>query len=513
MTMVEERAAVRSAGRSMSCATLLARAGVTGPAALDARARETPATGVHFDSRDVAPGGVFIAVPGQRFDGAGFVDEAVERGAALVVAEVPPPAALPCPWVRVPDARAALAALAAAFHGDPSHDLRVVGITGTNGKTTTTWLLESIFEHAGTATGRISSISNRVCREDAEYPAGHTTPEAPQVQALLAAMRDRGARACVMEVSSHAAVLRRVDHVRFAAAVFTNLTRDHLDFHGDMERYFAAKRRLFELLPDGAPAVVNLDDPRGARLAEQVSRPVTYALDRTADCMPVRLELHADGTLIEARTPRGTLLLESPLLGRAAAYDVLAAAATGVALDLPFSGIAAGVRALAVVPGRMQIASSRADDVTVIVDSAHTDDALRGLLEAVRQFAEGRIVTVFGCGGDRDATKRPLMGVVATRLSDAVVLTSDNPRSEDPQAIIHDIERGISGSDTPHLTIVERAAAIGRAIDDAAEGDVIVIAGKGHERYQVIGSQAVPFDDVVVAGAALDVRRGRLSAG
>ena len=513
MIMVEEPAAVRSAGRGMSCATLLARAGVTGPAALDARTRETLVTGVHFDSRDVAPGGVFVAVPGQRFDGAGFVDEAVERGAALVVAEVPPPAAPPCPWVRVPHARAALAALAAAFHGDPSHDLRVVGITGTNGKTTTTWLLESIFEHAGMATGRISSISNRVCREDAEYPAEHTTPEAPQVQALLAAMRDRGARACVMEVSSHAAVLRRVDHVRFAAAVFTNLTRDHLDFHGDMEAYFAAKRRLFELLPDGAPAVVNLDDPRGARLAGQVSRPVTYALDRTADCMPVRLELRADGTLIEARTPRGRLLLESRLPGRAAAYDVLAAAAAGVALDLPFSGIAAGVRALAVVPGRMQKVSSRADDVTVIVDSAHTDDALRGLLEAVRQFAAGRIVTVFGCGGDRDATKRPLMGVVATRLSDAVVLTSDNPRSEDPKAIIDDIERGISRSDTPHLAIVERAAAIGRAIDDAAEGDVIVIAGKGHERYQVIGSRTVPFDDVVVARAALDLRRGRLSAG
>ena len=513
MTMVEERAAVRSAGRGMSCATLLAQSGVTGPAALDARTRETPATGVHFDSRDVAPGGVFVAVPGQRFDGVGFVGEAVERGAALVVAEVPPPAAPPCPWIRVADARAALAALAAAFHRDPSHDLRVVGVTGTNGKTTTTWLLESIFEHAGTATGRISSISNRVCREDAEHLAEHTTPEAPQVQALLAAMRDRGARACVMEVSSHAAVLRRVDHVRFAAAVFTNLTRDHLDFHGDMEGYFAAKRRLFELLPEGAPAVVNLDDPRGARLAGQVSRPVTYALDRTADCMPVRLELRADGTLIEARTPRGTLLLESPLLGRAAAYDVLAAAATGVALDLPFSGIAAGVRALAVVPGRMQVVSSRADDVTVIVDSAHTDDALRGLLEAVRQFAEGRIVTVFGCGGDRDATKRPLMGVVATRLSDAVVLTSDNPRSEDPKAIIDDIERGISGSRTPHLAIVERAAAIGRVIDDAAEGDVIVIAGKGHERQQVIGSRTVPFDDVVVARAALNVRRGRFSAG
>ena len=513
MTKVDERSVVRSAGCGMTCGALLVQAGVTGSGALGARLLETPVTGVHFDSRDVAPGGVFVAVPGQRFDGVDFVDEALERGAALVVAEVGPPGPAPRPWVRVPDARAALAALAAAFHGDPSRELRVVGITGTNGKTTTTYLLESIFEHAGMATGRISSIANRVSHDDAERPAVHTTPEAPQVQALLAAMRDRGARACVMEVSSHAAVLRRVDHVRFAAAVFTNLTRDHLDFHGDMERYFAAKRRLFELLPDGAPAVVNVDDPRGACLATQVARPVTYAFDRPADCMPVRLELRADGTLIEARTPRGPMLLESPLTGRAAAYDVLASAATGVALDLPFSGIAAGVRALVVVPGRMQTVSSHADDVTVIVDSAHTDDALRGLLETVRQFAKGRIVTVFGCGGDRDATKRPLMGVVATRLSDAVVLTSDNPRSEDPHAIIEDIERGISRSDTPHLAIVDRTAAIGRAIHDAAAGDVIVIAGKGHERYQVIGSRAVPFDDVVVAHAALDARRGRLPTG
>ena len=513
MTMVDERSAVRSADCGMSCGALLAGAGVGGSTVLDARLLESPVTGVHFDSRDVAPGGVFVAVPGQRFDGVDFVDDATERGAALVVAEVGPPAAAPRPWVRVPDVRAALSALAAAFHGNPSRDLHVVGVTGTNGKTTTTWLLESIFAHAGMTTGRISSISNRIGRDAAERPAVHTTPEAPQVHALLAAMRDRGARACAMEVSSHAAALRRVDHVRFAAAVFTNLTRDHLDFHGDMEGYFAAKRRLFELLPEGAPAVVNLDDPRGVRLAAQVSRPVTYALDRTADCMPVRLELRADGTVIEARTPRGSLLLESRLPGRAAAYDVLAAAAAGVALDVPFAGIAAGVRALTVVPGRMQTVSSEDDEVTVIVDSAHTDDALRGVLETVRQFARRRIVTVFGCGGDRDATKRPLMGVVATRLSDAVILTSDNPRSEDPQAIIDDIERGLGRSDTPHLAIVERAAAIRRAIDDASAGDVVVIAGKGHERHQVIGSRAVPFDDVVVARAALDARSGRLSAG
>ena len=260
---------------------------------------------------------------------------------------------------------------------------------------------------------------------------------------------------------------------------------------------------------DGAPAVINLDDPYAARLAATVRRPVTYAVDRPADCMPGRLDLRVDGTFIEARTPRGMLRLESPLIGRAAAYNVLAAAAAAVALDLPLEGIEAGVRALAVVPGRMQTVSVAVDDVTVIIDSAHTDDALRNLLEAVRPLAAQRIVTVFGCGGDRDATKRPLMGMVATRLSDAVILTSDNPRSEDPNAIIEDIERGIARSDEAHLSIVDRQAAIVRAIGDAAPGDLVVIAGKGHERYQVIGSQAAPFDDAVVARTALDTRRGR----
>ena len=509
--MVEERPAAPGPRAGMSLGSLLAGAGAGG-GTLDARSLAATVTGIHFDSREVAEGGVFVAVPGERFDGADFADEACARGAALVVAQVASPGTAGRPWIRVPDARAALAALAAAYHGNPSDDLLVVGVTGTNGKTTTTYLLESIFEHAGMASGRISSIANRVGRDEAERPALHTTPEAPAVQSLLGAMRDRGARACVMEVSSHAVVLRRVDHVSFDAAVFTNLTRDHLDFHGDMARYFAAKRGLFERLPDGAPAVINIDDSYGGKLAATVSRPVTYALDRAADCTPDSLDLRVDGTRIDARTPRGRLRLESPLIGRAAACNVLAAAAA-VALELPLEGIEAGVRALATVPGRMQMVSSPADDVTVIVDSAHTDDALRSLLEAVRALAAQRVVTVFGCGGDRDATKRPLMGVVATRLSDRVVLTSDNPRSEDPERIIEDIERGIRNTDTPHLAVADRRKAIARAIDDAAPGDTVVIAGKGHEQYQVLGSRVVPFDDAVVARAALHARRARLKAG
>lgn len=511
MTMVEERRAVSSPRAAVTLGSLLAQAWIGSGATLDAGLLSATVSGVHFDSREVTAGGVFVAVPGERLDGADFADEACARGAAVVVAQVERPAIAAGPWIRVPDARAALAALAAAYHGDPSRDLLVVGVTGTNGKTTTTYLLESIFEHAGMPSGRISSITNRAARDDAEVQALHTTPESPAVQGLLGTMRDAGTRACVMEVSSHALVLRRVDCVSFDAAVFTNLTRDHLDFHGDMERYFAAKRKLFEMLPDGAPAVINIDDAYGRRLATAVGRSMTYAIDRPADCMPVRLDLRAEGTFIEARTPRGSLRLESLLIGRAAAGNVLAAATAAVALELPLEGIEAGVRALTTVPGRMQRVSGSGDDVTVIVDSAHTDDALRSLLEAVRPLAAQRIVTVFGCGGDRDATKRPLMGVVATRLSDAVILTSDNPRSENPSAIIEDIERGITS--IPHLAVEDRRQAIARAIGDAAPGDTVVIAGKGHEQYQLIGSRAVPFSDSVVARTALDARRSGSKAG
>ena len=507
MTMADDPGADRNGGGT-TVSGLLARAGMAvAGAGVGTHVLDAPVSGIFHDSRRVAAGGVFVAVPGERFDGARFVGDAGARGAVLAVGQGEAPAAASLPWVRVPDARAALASLAAAFHGDPSRDLLIVGITGTNGKTTTTYLIESMLEHAGLATGRISSIARRLGQGHAEQPAAHTTPEAPDVQALLGAMRRTGARACVLEVSSHALALRRVDHVRFAAGVFTNLTRDHLDFHGDMARYFAAKRRLFELLPERAPAIVNVDDPYGARLAESVRRPVTYALDRAADVVPSRLDLGVDGVRIEARTPRGALHLRSSLLGRANAYNLLAAATAGVALDIPFRDIEEGLRAVAGVPGRMQTVSDRGDDVTVVVDFAHTDDALCRVLETVRLLARGRLITVFGCGGDRDAAKRPLMGAAAARLSDVVIITSDNPRSEDPCAIIADVERGLAHSRTPHRSIANREAAICRAIHDAAPGDMVVLAGKGHERYQVVGSRVLPFEDAAVARAALAARR------
>jgi UDP-N-acetylmuramoyl-L-alanyl-D-glutamate--2,6-diaminopimelate ligase len=329
-----------------------------------------------------------------------------------------------------------------------------------------------------------------------------------------------GCGACVMEVSSHALSLRRAEYLHFAAAIFTNLTRDHLDFHGDMEEYFLAKRRLTELLPATGVAVTNLDDRRGAEFAAGASRTVTYAIDAPADVQPGPLSFSLDGLSFEARTPRGTLRLRSPLVGRPNAYNILAAAATAMALDVPFRAIEAGISQLTDVPGRFQVVSDRADDIRVVVDYAHTDDALKNLLETARPLASGRIITVFGCGGDRDRSKRPLMGAVAARLSDLVIVTSDNPRSEDPDQIIDDIKRGIvmpadrvppkgqpAPRSTPCLAIPDRKVAIERAVREARPGDLVLIAGKGHEKYQVIGDRVLPFDDVEVARATLARRR------
>ena len=490
-----------------SLGDLLARARIDRPAGAGPALLATPVTGLAYDSRAVTAGAIFVAVRGARHDGATFAADARDRGACAVIAESDPPAGAGVPWIRVPDARAALAAVAAAFHRDPSRTLRVVGTTGTNGKTTTTYLLESILEHSGIPTGRISTVAHRTAAGE-ERPAERTTPEAADLQALLARMRDGGARVCVMEVSSHALALRRVDHVRFAAAVFTNLTRDHLDFHGGMEGYFAAKRRLFESLPSDAPAVINADDEYGRRLLGDVARPVTYGLETAADVSVRKLDVSRNGISMDACSPAGTLHLRSPLIGRLNAYNVLAAAAAAVSLDVPARGIEAGVRALEAVPGRMEVVTGNDDDVTVIVDFAHTDAALRGTLEAIRPLAEGRIVTVFGCGGGRDVPKRSLMGAVAARLSDRVVLTSDNPRSEDPRAIIEDIERGLPRDGTPPwLAIVDREEAIARAVCDARPGDVVVVAGKGHEEHQAIGGRRVPFRDVSVARTALARRR------
>jgi UDP-N-acetylmuramoyl-L-alanyl-D-glutamate--2,6-diaminopimelate ligase len=486
--------------------------GVSASASVDVRV-----TGVTHDSRGAGPGMVFVAIRGHRTDGAAFAQAAAAAGAVAIVSEDPAPASFPVPWIQTPNARLTLAELSALVHDHPSETLTVVGVTGTNGKTTTTYLLAAIFDAAGLPCGRLGTVTVRTGpRPSDEVEASHTTPEASEVQRLLREMVTRGCRACAMEVSSHALVLHRVAFTRFAAAIFTNLTRDHLDFHGDMASYFEAKSRLFDLLPPGAPAIINIDDPRGAELAARVSRPVTFGIHKDADVRPESVQLSLDGLAFDVKTPTGTLAVRSSLVGWPNVYNTLGVVATAMALGIPNDAIERGLANLEGVPGRFQVVSGSTDDVRVVVDYAHTDDALKNLLETARPLTHGRLITVFGCGGDRDKTKRPLMGAVAARLSDLVVLTSDNPRSEDPARIIDDIKRGIvlpadpnapKRVGTPMLVHVDRRVAIEQAIRASRAGDVVLIAGKGHEKTQTIGTRVSPFDDVEVARAALSQRR------
>ena len=509
----------------------------------DLRALDVPCRGVAHDSRRVEAGMVFVALRGLSSDGADFAHQAIAAGAVAVVAERdagvapgagpaegrvavrPDKAALAgrsaartdprVPWIVVKDAPQALAALSSAFFGHPSREMRVVGITGTNGKTTTSYLVGSIFEAAGTRCGLLGTITYRI--GEREFAATRTTPEAPELHGMMRQMVEAGCGACAMEVSSHALALRRADGIQFAAAVFTDLTRDHLDFHADMENYFAAKRRLFEMLPSDAPAAVNADDPRSAAIMEVTRRPVTYALNRAADVTPGPLSFSFEGLEFDARTPQGTVQVSSPLVGRPNVYNILAAVSVTTALGVPLDAIERGLARLQGVPGRFERVSSPDDDVTVLVDYAHTDDALRNLLEVARPLAARRLITVFGAGGGRDRTKRPLMGMVAARLSDLVVITSDNPRTEDPLRIIDEVNLGAQqerlqrGAEV--LTMVDRRSAILHAVDQAASGDVVLIAGKGHEKYQEIAGELVPLDDVAVAHEALEARRLRSRVG
>ena len=477
-------------------------------------ALDVPCTGVAYDSRTVTRGSVFVALPGQKADGAQFAPQAVAAGAVAVVSERPA-AGAGVPWIVVANARLALAHLAAEFFGHPSRRMKVVGITGTNGKTTTSYLMQAIFEAAGVRCGLMGTVTYRI--GDREIAATRTTPEAPEVQAFMREMLDAGCGACVMEVSSHALAMHRVDGIRFAAGVFTNLTRDHLDFHQDMESYFAAKRRLFEMLPADAPAVVNVDDPRGQSLTEIAAWPVTYAINRDADISPGPLTFGLEGLTFDIRMPQGTAHVRSKLVGKPNVYNILAATGTTAWIGIRIREIQEGLQKLAGVPGRFEVVSSPADDITVIVDYAHTDDALRNLLETARPLASRRLITVFGAGGDRDKTKRPLMGMVAARLSDVVVITSDNPRSEDPMRIIEEVKRGAEPESRQGkaevLTIVDRRDAIQHAVQVASAGDIVLIAGKGHEKYQEIGGQVTPFDDVAVAREALEARREKSRVG
>ncbi len=492
----------------MKLAALASAAGLPGP--LPAAWGGTEITAVVQDSRQASPGSLFVAVRGYHSDGHQFIPQALRQGAAALVVEERSVAELPegLPVLRVPDSRVALAAIAAAFYGHPSRKLMLLGITGTNGKTTTSYLARSIIEAAGLSCGLIGTIDYRIGGR--VIPAPNTTPESLDLQRLLAEMAGQGAGACVMEVSSHALALGRTAGCAFRAAAFTNLTQDHLDFHGSMEAYFAAKLRLFTGLGPGSAAVVNIDDPRSSAVIQAASAAavLTTGSSAAADVRPLGPVVQdLKGLAFRAATPAGEVEVASPLLGRHNAANILTALGLGVALGLPAAALAEGVRRMAAVPGRME-KLDEGQPFGVIVDYAHTEDALTRLLETVGELAQGRVITVFGCGGDRDRTKRPRMGAAAAAGSDAVIVTSDNPRTEDPLAIIREIEQGMGSAE--RTVIPDRAEAIEAAVAMAEPGDVVVIAGKGHEDYQDLGGRKVRFDDREQARQALRrLRAGR----
>jgi UDP-N-acetylmuramoyl-L-alanyl-D-glutamate--2,6-diaminopimelate ligase len=478
-------------------------------------------TAVADDSAAVKPGALFIAVKGLRRDGHEFVGEAFQRGAVGAVIEesrlqaVQQPAA-PC-LIGVSDSRKALRRIATAFYGEPASRLRMVGITGTNGKTTTSYLIQAILAAAGMPAGVIGTVGYRI--GERQLAASHTTPGLVALQELLAGMVREGLRAAVMEVSSHALAQGRVEGCVFDVAVFTNLTQDHLDFHGTMENYFAAKQTLFTGLADGrygkpdAWAVVNCDDPWGRKLVEiNPTRTLTYGLEPGAEVTATDVMVDWSGVRATIQGARGTFPIESPLVGRYNVPNLLAAVGAGLAMGCDPSAIQAGIRKMGQVPGRFEKVETQGQPFRVIVDYAHTDDALRRLLLAVRELQHGRVIVVFGCGGDRDRGKRPKMGRVAAELADLAVLTSDNPRSEEPQTILQQIETGVKDVESAerrlqdYRIVEDRKAAIGWAIATARPDDAVVIAGKGHEDYQIIGTTRHPFDDRSIAREALQQR-------
>ncbi|HTW84416.1 MAG TPA: UDP-N-acetylmuramoyl-L-alanyl-D-glutamate--2,6-diaminopimelate ligase [Candidatus Sulfotelmatobacter sp.] len=447
------------------------------------------------DSRAVRPGTLFVALRGQRSDGHAYVGDAVRRGAAALVVERE--VETDVPTIVVPDTRRAASQLADAFYDHPSRALTIVGVTGTNGKTTTTHLVRDVLEAAGIPCGLVGTLGGSF--GERSWPLTNTTPLAIELHALLAAQRDAGARAVAMEVSSHALALDRVDDVRFVVAALTNITRDHLDFHGTMERYIAAKRHLFDLAPK---AVLNLDDETGRTFAAALPDALTYAVDdRNATLHATELQLEGDGSsfLIDGAA------VSIALPGRFNVRNALAAFGIGVALGIDRATIARGLAATRAVPGRMERIG--AFGIDAIVDYAHTPDALENVLRAARETTRRQLIVVFGCGGDRDPGKRAEMGEIAAQLADRVIVTSDNPRTEDPLAIAQAIARGIEAE-----IELDRRAAIRRAIGDARPGDTVVIAGKGHETYQIVGTKSRPFDDRDEVRMAFDARAQGLRA-
>lgn len=495
----------------------------------EAQGADPEISGLHYRAQSVGEKGVFFAIPGFRSDGHRFIDEAVSRGAAAVVAERAGSA--PVPVIRVDSSRKALGRAAAAYYGRPADAMVMIGITGTNGKTTTAYLLESALLAAGHRPGVIGTIDYRYAENS--YPNPVTTPESLDVQRILAEMRDAGATHVVMEASSHGLALERLTGCRFDVGIFTNLTQDHLDFHETMDAYWASKRRLFDhlLRTKGGRrtgwAVVNVDDPKGVELKNSLPG-ATIGVGVSEDA-----DIGAEGIACDRSGIRGTLSLlkekvpfASPLVGRHNLENILCAAGASAALDISAGAVRRGVASLAAVPGRLEPVTNETGRF-VYVDYAHTPDALDNVLRALRELSGSRIISVFGCGGDRDRSKRPLMGRIAVSGSDLSVVTSDNPRSEDPDAIIADILDGVrdagiryyrpadltGGFEAPGWTVMpDRAGAIRLAVEASRPGDTLLIAGKGHETYQILKDRTIDFDDRSVAAEALGMRPKKVAA-
>jgi UDP-N-acetylmuramyl-tripeptide synthetase len=469
-----------------------------------------PASDVTHDSRQVRPGTLFAAVRGATVDGHRFIDDVMRRGAAGIISELDRPQGFEGVWLKVENVREALSRAAAVVNGEPSHDLDLVGITGTNGKTTTTYLCRALAEAAGRPAAMLTTVE--YCIGDQCEPAVRTTPEASDTNRFLRRAVDEGCRMAAMEASSQAIDLHRCDWLRFKVAVFTNLTRDHLDYHGTMENYFDAKKKLFDgrLGEPPASSVINVDDEWGRRLAEEQRvrdrRVVTFsqdAEDTAADLRAEDVEVSLlKGTSFLLRTHSGDRRLTSPLVGRPHVYNMLAATAVALELGCDLDPIVAGLERCVGAPGRFERVPHDGD-FAVVVDYAHTDDALLNTLRTAKELTDGRVITVFGAGGDRDRSKRAPMGRIAGDYSDLSIITSDNPRTEDPVAIIDEIEVGIKQAGSEYLAIPDRRDAIFEAIKRARPGDVVIIAGKGHENYQIIGNDKFDFDDRAVAREAI----------
>jgi len=463
---------------------------------------------VACDSRKVEAGTLFFALHGAKVDGNAFVRDAIAKGAVAIASEEKPPPALPegVPWIRVREARKALAITAANFFGHPGEGLQLVAVTGTNGKTTTTSIIDSIIKVSGAKTGLFGTIAYHTPAGD--YPAPNTTPESVDLQGFLAETRDAGGRYAVLEASSHALSMDRLWGCHFAAAVFTNLTREHMDYHKTFDDYFAAKRRLFMGTGAGVPevAVINTDDEYGKRLAGFAKTTVTYGLESAADITTKKFQLTFSGLSFSAQTPKGKVQVSSRLVGRINVYNILAAIGAAQALDLSNEIIEAGIRSLESVSGRFQ-RIDLGQPYFVVVDYAHTDDALESLIRTARELnPKGRIITLFGCGGGKDRTKRPVMGEAAGRLSDLTILSNDNPKTEDPLKIISDIVVGLQKTNGKYMIEPDREKAIALAMDQALPGDIVLLAGKGHENYQILADRTLEFDDREQARRVLNER-------